>query len=85
MAETTRVRVLFFARYAQLAGREKAEVVVPSPASAGDVVRQARAQFPGAEHIPERPLVAVNLAHAKLSTPVADGDEVALLPPMAGG
>jgi molybdopterin converting factor small subunit len=27
----------------------------------------------------------VNLSHAALDTPLAEGDEVALLPPLAGG
>jgi len=85
MPERIRVNVLFFASYSDLAGRESAEVIVGSPATVGDVVRQARAMFPGAERIPERPLVALNQTHSKLATPVADGDELALLPPMAGG
>ena len=85
MPERIRVKVLFFASYSDLAGRESAEVIVGSPATAGDVVRQARAMFPGAERIPERPLVALNQTHSKLAAPVADGDELALLPPMAGG
>jgi len=41
--------------------------------------------FPGAERIPERPMVALNQTHSKLAAQVADGDELALLPPMAGG
>ena len=30
-------------------------------------------------------LVAVNLTYSELSRPLSDGDEVALLPPVAGG
>jgi len=85
MNDVLRVRVLFFASYAELAGRDSVEVAVRAPASAGDVVRQARTLVPGAERIPERPLVALNQTHTKLSAEVADGDELALLPPMAGG
>jgi len=44
-----------------------------------------REQVPGAGDIPERPLAAVNLRHARLDASVQDGDEVALLPPIAGG
>ena len=33
----------------------------------------------------QRPLAAVNLRQVKLNAPVEDGDEVALLPPIAGG
>ncbi len=79
-----RVRLLFFARYAELVGRANAEVTLSLPATVADVVRWARA-LPGGVEIPERPLAAVNLRHARLDTPLADGDEVALLPPLAGG
>lgn len=87
MTTTTRVgtvRVRLFARYAEVAGLEDATLTLPLPATVGDVVRRARETWP-AVPLPERPLVAVNLRHARLETPVADGDEVALLPPLAGG
>jgi len=51
----------------------------------GDVVRRVRDEFPGGQALPERPLAAVNLQHVKLDASVRDGDEVALLPPIAGG
>jgi len=79
------IRVRFFARYAELVGRAEAAVAVPLPATVGDVVRSVREQVPGAGDIPERPLAAVNLRHARLDASVQDGDEVALLPPIAGG
>lgn len=84
-ATAARVRVRFFARYAELVGRSEAAVSVPLPATVGDVVRRVRADFPGAQALPERPLAAVNLRQAKLDARVQDGDEVALLPPIAGG
>jgi MoaE-MoaD fusion protein len=79
------VRVRFFARYAELVGRAEAAVSVPLPATVGDVVRRVRDGVAGAGVLPERPLVAVNLKHVKLDARVQDGDEVALLPPIAGG
>ena len=82
---TLRVRVLFFATYADRVGRETEDFVLPAPATVGDVVRRVRAVLPGGERIPERPLAAVNQVHARLDAAVADGDEVALLPPLAGG
>ncbi|HYT03292.1 MAG TPA: MoaD/ThiS family protein [Gemmatimonadales bacterium] len=75
----------FFARYAELVGRAEAAISVPLPATVGDVLRRVRADLPGASALPERPLAAVNLKHAKLDARVQDGDEVALLPPIAGG
>jgi sulfur-carrier protein len=79
------IRLKFFARYAELVGREDIELPLPAPATVAEVVRQVRAGVPGAAQIPERPLTAVNLRHARLDAPVHDGDEVAFLPPLAGG
>lgn len=79
------VRVRFFARYAELVGQEEAQVALPLPATVGDVVRRVRSAFPGAAAMPERPLAAVNLRHVRLDAPVQEGDEVAFLPPVAGG
>ncbi|MBI1966702.1 MAG: MoaD/ThiS family protein [Gemmatimonadetes bacterium] len=79
------VRVRFFARYAELVGREEAALSLSLPATVGDVVRRVREELPGGAEIPERPVAAVNLRHARLEAPVRDGDEVALLPPIAGG
>ena len=79
------IRVRFFARYAELVGRAEAAVAVTLPATVGDVVRQVRLDLPGARDLPERLLAAVNLQHVRLDASVQDGDEVALLPPIAGG
>lgn len=79
------VRLKLFARYAELVGQDELRLSVPLPATVADVVRRAREEIPGATAIPERPLVAVNMRHVQLDARVADGDEVALLPPLAGG
>jgi molybdopterin converting factor small subunit len=50
----------------------------------GGVVEQLRA-LPGGRLLPPKPLCARNLAHADAAEPVADGDEIAILPPLAGG
>lgn len=83
-ASTVTVRVLLFASYAEAAGRESLTLTVPAPATVASVLRLLRAQVASAR-LPERPLCAVNLAHARLDTPLAEGDEVAILPPLAGG
>jgi len=83
--ETATIRVRLFARYAELVGRAEAAVSVPLPATVGDVVRRLRDDIPAARALPERPLAAVNLRQVKLDARVKDGDEVALLPPIAGG
>lgn len=78
------VRVLLFASYAESLGAETLEVTVSSPATVGAVVERLRA-LPGGRLLPPKPLCARNLAHADAAEPVAEGDEIAILPPLAGG
>jgi molybdopterin converting factor small subunit len=80
-----RVRVLLFASYAELAGSGELELATAAPATIADVVRLVRETAPGGDRMPPRPLVALNQVHARLGDAVADGDEIAILPPMAGG
>ncbi|MGH7530499.1 MAG: MoaD/ThiS family protein [Gemmatimonadales bacterium] len=79
------VMVRFFARYAELAGCETAQITVPAVATVGDVVRRVRDTIPGAAALPNSPLAALNLRQASHNAAVRDGDELALLPPLAGG
>jgi molybdopterin converting factor small subunit len=79
------VRFRFFARYAELLGRSESSVTLKAPATVADAVRALRERVPGGGLIPEHPLVALNREHALYDRPVADGDELALLPPLAGG
>lgn len=80
-----RVTVRLFARYAEAIGTDRVEVSLPSPATVADVLRRLRAEVPEAAALPARPLCAINLDHVLPSTPVTDGVELALLPPLAGG
>jgi molybdopterin converting factor subunit 1 len=79
-----RIRTLFFATYRDMAGTESIELDLPPGATAADLVRRLRAN-PGLERLPAEPALAVNEEYAPLTTRLADGDEVALLPPVAGG
>ena len=55
------------------------------PATVGDAVKLLRKRVPNGRLLPEQPLVAVNLEHVLAETPLREGDELALLPPLAGG
>lgn len=76
--------VRLFARYAELFGAEQVEVTLPAMACVADLIGALRA-LPGGASLPERPFVAVNMAQAAPQDVVHAGDEVALLPPLAGG
>ena len=79
-----RIRALFFATYRELAGGESLEIDLPPGATAADLVTRLR-DHGGLAALPVEPALAVNEEYAPLSTSLADGDEVALLPPVAGG
>jgi len=81
---TAPVRVLLFARYADLLGFQTLTLVPTSVPTVAAVVEHLRG-LPGGEVIPTHPLVALNLERASLEQVVSAGDEVAVLPPMAGG
>ena len=84
LAPSLTVRVLLFASYAEALGFETLTVTVPAPATLGAVVDRLRA-LPGGDQLPPKPLCARNLAHASPDQPIAPGDEIAILPPLAGG
>jgi molybdopterin converting factor small subunit len=82
---TIRVTVRLFAQYAELLGREEVSLELDPRATAAQAITRLRREVPGGAQLPERPLVAVNLRHVGGDEPLGDGDEVALLPPLAGG
>jgi molybdopterin converting factor small subunit len=83
-SSTIAVRVLLFASYAERMGLDSLDVRLPAPATVGSVLERVRS-LPGGRDLPLRPLCALNLAHASLDQAVSAGDELAVLPPMAGG
>lgn len=78
------VRVLLFASYAEAVGMPEIEMELPGGATVRDVVQALRARH-GAGRLPPAPLVAVNQRYAAPDTPVTERDEVAIIPPVAGG
>ncbi len=79
-----KIRVLLFAHYRDLAGSGETEVELPPGSTAADLVHVLRAR-PGLAAIPASPVVAINQEYAAGHIELSDGDEVALLPPVAGG
>ena len=83
-ATTVSLRILLFASYAETFGVDSFELTLGSPATVGDVLERLRA-LPGGEKLPPRPLCALNLLQVSTNTPLSGGDELAILPPLAGG
>lgn len=82
--EPMSVTVLLFASYADALGASSVRVDLPADATVADVLARLRAR-PGAERLPPSPLVAVNQRYATRASVVRAGDEVAVIPPVAGG
>lgn len=82
--EGIRVSIRLFATYAEAAGRDEIEVTLPAGAVAGDALALVRGQ-PWAARLAPSPAVAVNRRYARVDATLRDGDEVAIIPPVAGG
>jgi molybdopterin converting factor subunit 1 len=80
-----RVRVLYFARVAEIAGCAGEEIQVDDGACAGDVLAEVARRHPEMARPDFKPLLAVNRRHADPGLTLADGDEVAVFPPVSGG
>ena len=81
---TITVRVLLFASYSEVLGLDSVELTIDRPATVDDALNQLRSMS-GGERLPPKPLCAVNLRHVQPGTPLSSGDELAILPPLAGG
>jgi molybdopterin converting factor subunit 1 len=77
------VTVLLFASYADAVGKTSLELEVESGATVRDVVDHVRAM--SGDELPPAPMVAVNEQYASGDCVLSSGDEVALIPPVAGG
>ena len=78
------VRVLLFASYADALGASELALEVPDGARVSDVLARVKSMATG-KRIPDKPMVAVNQRYARDDQRVVATDEVAIIPPVAGG
>ena len=78
------ITVLLFASYADALGNAELDLTLPAGATVSDAIEQV-SRLPGAEQVPRAPLVALNERYASLDQRLSPGDELALIPPVAGG
>jgi len=78
------VTVHLFAAYAESFGVRNLKIELPPRSRVGDLVAVLRA-LPGAHILPESPRVAVNQKFAAADQVLDLTDEVAIIPPVAGG
>jgi len=79
-----KVRVLFFASLRERIGCAETVRTLDAGATAGDLVERLRGEFPELEGA-GRFAIAVNSDYTDAGALLADGDEVALIPPVSGG
>lgn len=78
------INVLLFASYADAFGSRQVAAPVSAPCRVSDVVNALRT-LPGGVRLPAQPLVAVNRVWSNADAEILAGDEVAVIPPVAGG
>jgi molybdopterin converting factor subunit 1 len=80
-----RVTVRLFARLRDIAGTAELTRDVPPGATVASVWQTLVAEFPPLAEYARSISSALNADYARMDQPVADGDEVAFLPPVSGG
>jgi molybdopterin converting factor small subunit len=84
LSQMMTVTVLLFASYADALGKSSIELDVAPGSTVRDILGTLFA-MPGGDRLPPRPLVAVNEEYASANTELRGGEEVAVIPPVAGG
>ncbi len=80
------VTVLLFASYADALGERTIPLELPDGSTVAEAVRRVRAMAgAGSARLPTEPMVAVNEEYARSDRALVAGDEVAIIPPVAGG
>lgn len=80
-----RVSVRLFARLRELAGADTLARDVAAGSTVADVWSALVREWPQMEAFQSTVSAAVNAEYARMTRAVAEGDEVAFLPPVSGG
>ncbi|MEO7964200.1 MAG: molybdopterin converting factor subunit 1 [Gemmatimonadaceae bacterium] len=78
------VRVLLFASYAEALGTSSLQLELPAGSTVAELLAMVQKRA-GGDRLPPRPLVAVNESYANGGDRLSTNDEVAIIPPVAGG
>lgn len=80
-----KITCLIFGKYAEAVGTGNLVLELEDNSDVRGALEKIRNTLPNGERIPQATMVAVNQAHALSTQRLQDGDELALLPPLAGG
>lgn len=79
------VRLLFFAVLRDIAGQDERVLELPEGTTASQVWQSLRREFATLADYTQPPMIAVNESYAEPEVALRDGDELAFIPPVAGG
>ena len=79
------VRLLFFAVLRDITGTPERALTLPAGATPRHVWEELRASHAKLAAYTQPPLIAINEEYATPDTPLREGDELAFIPPVAGG
>jgi molybdopterin converting factor subunit 1 len=85
VSQTIRVKVLFFGRLKELAGRGDDCLDVGGDSDVHALFEQYAARYPQLRQYRSSVVASRNQEFAAWNTPLRNGDEVAFLPPVSGG
>jgi len=79
------LKLLFFASYTDIAGASELSADLADGSTVADVAAWVVDRYPKFAEILPKGRIAVNQEFAESTLALADGDEVAFMPPMSGG
>jgi molybdopterin synthase sulfur carrier subunit len=80
-----RIQILLFAVYRDVTGVGEWVIDVAAGTDAYGALAELRSRDRRFSALPDRPAIAVNREYADLTIQLHEGDELALIPPVAGG
>lgn len=80
-----RVRVVYFGMLKDAVGRQLEDVELREPATLRDLVETCIAKTSVIDNFRDVLAYSVNMEYATFATPLKEGDEIAMLPPVSGG
>lgn len=80
-----RVRVKFFARYREVAGKTMIELEIAEGTTLAELKQIIEHRFPPLKVFSHNLLLAVNGEYAPPHLTLREGEEIAFLPPLSGG
>jgi molybdopterin converting factor subunit 1 len=80
-----KVRLLFFAVLRDISGTDATELSLADGTTAEQVWQWMRGTYAPLADYSQPPMIAVNESYAAPATVLRDGDELAFIPPVAGG